>query len=210
ERLTREYLEEVGDDEGTRDMVSQFFHSRGDKHRLTLVKVSEVKNWFKPQETPVGSKDVHVLLVHCEYHVKLEDIDDDHTFNKDLEIPTSAGPVQFKKGEKTKLLWSYVEHRGRARDKTTFKRLRVWGQPKAWVDTQICVQLSDLLREFHEQCLVLCDCLSSRWSEPSILAHWTNQQIQVPYAPACPAEGRDQAHEGRDALRLGARTQEDR
>ena len=80
-------------------------------------------------------------------------------------------------------MWSYVELRKKTLDKTMFKLLRIWGQPKAWVDTQICVQLADLLHEVYGQTLVICDCLGARWSKPSVLSHWANQSILMPLSP---------------------------
>jgi len=33
------------------------------------------------------------------------------------------------------------------------------------------------------QSLVIADCLQARWSQASLLAHWSNQLVLVPYAP---------------------------
>lgn len=61
--------------------------------------------------------------------------------------------------------------------------VRVWGQPKAWCDTQICIQLSDLIAAEYGQTVIQCDCLGARWSQHSLLAHWANQSILAPIAP---------------------------
>lgn len=164
-------------------MVGQFYHSGGDKHRLTVINISRIFKWFDTNAEPEPGKDFVVLLVFCEYHAKLEDIDDEHKWARDVEIPTCDGPVYFKKGQYTKLLHAYVETRKRSLDKSRFNSLRVWGQRKAWCDSQVCVQLSDLLFQEYGQALVICDCLGARWSSHSLLAHWGNQQILGAYAP---------------------------
>ena len=128
-----------------------------------------------------------MLLVFCEYHAKLDDIDDKHKWNKDVELPTADGPVYHKKGECTKLLWAYVETRKRALDKSLYQTLRAWGQKGTWCDSQICVQLSDLLYSEYGPAMVICDCLGARWGSHSLLAHWGNQQALAPYAPGSTA-----------------------
>ena len=177
------YLQESGIDDKTQDMVNQYYHTGGDKHRLTLVNISKIEGWFDPARKPVPKKEVCILIVFCEYHAKLEDIDDSHRWIKDVTFPTPQGPVTFRKGEHTKCLYAYVECRKKSVDKSRFERLRIWGQKKAWCDTQVCVQISDMLKQLNDQCLVLCDCLGARWSKQSVFAHWSNEQIQVPYAP---------------------------
>ena len=102
---------ETGASGKTRDMIRQFYHAGGDKHRLTLINISAVKGWFKPSEMPSNHKDIMILLVFCEEHVCSEWIDDEHKFKFDVTVPTPFGPVEHKAGEHTKLLWSYIEHR---------------------------------------------------------------------------------------------------
>ena len=57
EAMIDEYLAGAGDDE-TRDMISQFYQAGGDKHRLTRVNISAVKNWFQPELLPVCDKSI--------------------------------------------------------------------------------------------------------------------------------------------------------
>ena len=92
------------------------------------------------------NKDFAILLVFCQEHIQLEWLDDNHKFVKDVEVPLPGCEVkQYKKGEYSKILWSYVEERAKCLDKRVYDRLLVWGQPKAWVDSQICVQISNEL-----------------------------------------------------------------
>ena len=167
----------------TNENIAQFYASGGDKHRLTLINISQVRHWWDPELDPVPGKDIVVLLVFCEHYIKLEDIDDDHKFNKEVSYETSSGWVIFEKGQSTKCLWSYVEMRKKTKDPAVFQKMRIWGQVKAWVDTQICCQLSDLLFEIYGQNVVICDCLGARWSPASMLGHWANQSILCPLAP---------------------------
>ena len=122
-----------GTSDNSRDMIRQFYHSGGDKHRLTLINVSGIKNWFNPELDPECRKDVCVLLVFCEQHICSEWIDDDHKFKFDVEVPTPTGKVLHKQGETTKLLYSFIEHRKSYEDQDTARRLRVWGQKKSLV-----------------------------------------------------------------------------
>ena len=52
-----------------RDQVEQYFQNGGDKHRLTLINISRIENWFNPEESVQCVKDFHVLLVFCQHHV---------------------------------------------------------------------------------------------------------------------------------------------
>ena len=117
-----------------------------------------------------------MFYLFCEKHVRLEDLDHDHCFVRDVSYETSEGTQVFKKGEKTKHLWSYVEDRKKAKDPERYKLLTVWGQPKAWADTQVGCQLSQLIAEKTSQALIICDCLGSRWSEQSLVGHWSNSR----------------------------------
>ena len=105
------WLEANVEDADTRDMITQFYHSGGDKHRMTLVNISDVKFWLDEDKDVKWGKDVVVLLVFCDEHARGEDIDDDHRFNKDVVVETSEGTRKHCKGEFTKCLWSYVEWR---------------------------------------------------------------------------------------------------
>ena len=124
----------------------------------------------------------------CPEHIQLDWLDDDHKFVKDVEVPLPGGEVKpYKKGEYSKILWSYVENRAKCLDKRVYDRLLVWGQPKAWVDSQICVQISNELARRYGQTMVVCDCLGSRWGQHSMLAHFQNQALMVPLAPGSTA-----------------------
>ena len=45
--------------------------------------------------------------------------------------------------------------------------------------------ISDHIAKEYDQCLIFGDALGSRWSEPSTLRHWMNQQMLIPYASDC-------------------------
>ena len=55
------------------DMVRGYYHTAGDKHRLTLVNLSYVKNWFKPKAQVEWGKPKCILLVFSSTHVRSED-----------------------------------------------------------------------------------------------------------------------------------------
>ena len=80
-------------------------------------------------------------------------------------------------------LGGYRAARDKYMDSSRHDAWEVMGQPGAWVDKQIAVLLSDHIEEKYGQCLVFCDSLGSRWSEPSTLRHWSNQQMLISYAP---------------------------
>ena len=165
-----------------RELLNQWYHSGGDKHRLTLVNISYVGNWWRIEMQVEYGKDVMVFLVFCQTHCRLEDIDDDHKFNKTVVIDTTDGKIVYNKGDFTRLLWGYVEWRKRGNHERANK-IRAWGQPCAWVDVQINIWLADLIQEVYGQSLLFSDCLTSRWSPPSMLAFWSNQVLMCPYAP---------------------------
>ena len=155
---------------------------------MTLINISAVKNWFKPSEEPAAHKDICVLLVFCDKHVCSEWIDDDHKWKFDVEIPTPEGKEFYKKGTYTALLSTYIKHRKNYSDQAVARSLLVWGQKKAWCDTEICCLLSRTLKCYYPpQALIFCDCLGARWSEQSLLEHYENLQIMVPYAPGSTA-----------------------
>lgn len=55
------------------DMVRGKYHAAGDKHRLTLVNMSYVKNWFMPNAQVEWGKPKCILLVFSSTHVRSED-----------------------------------------------------------------------------------------------------------------------------------------
>jgi len=166
-----------------RDMIDQWYHAGGDKHRITLVNISQVEGWWNLDIPVTWGKKVEILLVFSSEHVRAEDINDDHRFNKTVTVETSEGPVTHQKGEFTRLLWPYIEWRKQGDNAEAFKYIRIWGQMCAWVDTQVNVWLADILNETFKQAVLMTDCLTSRWSPASLLGFWSNQVILVPYAP---------------------------
>ena len=54
-------------------MVRGKYHAAGDKHRLTLVNMSYVKNWFMPNAQVEWGKPKCILLVFSSTHVRSED-----------------------------------------------------------------------------------------------------------------------------------------
>ena len=184
-----------------RDLLTQWYHSGGDKHRLTVVNMSQSDNWFDPTRPVEWGKDVLVLIVFCTEHVRAEDIDDDHKFNKDVTVETTDGPIEHKKGEFTRLLYPYIQWRKTGDNAEVFKKIRIWGQARAWADTQINIWLADLLHEVYHQCILLTDCLLSRWSKHAILAFWSNQIMLVPYAPDAGRSSKSQTPTSTDRSR---------
>ena len=58
--------------------------------RLTLINISDVHNWFDPAIDIKWGKDVCVLLVFSEKHVRGDDIDDEHCFERDISYPKAC------------------------------------------------------------------------------------------------------------------------
>ena len=105
-----------------RALLNQWYHSGGDRHRLTLVNISWVGNWWRIEMHVEWGEDVMVLLVFCQTHCRLEDIDDDHKFNKTVVLDTTDGKIVYNKGDFTRLLWGYVEwRRAITREQTSFE-----------------------------------------------------------------------------------------
>ena len=179
----REWCSQNIENPDDREILCQWYHSGGDKHRLTLVNISQVDNWWDPDLPVEWGKDVLVFLVFAAEHVRADDIDNDHRFNKTVTVETSDGPVTHEKGEFTRLLWPYIEWRKTNENDIKYKKLHIFGQPRAWVDTQVNIWLADLLHEVYGQAVLASDCLLSRWSQHSLLAFWSNQIMLVPYAP---------------------------
>ena len=112
---------------------------------------------------PAASKEVCVLLVHCAQHCRLEDIDEEGMWRRDVEFESSEGPVKYTKGQSARgKLAAYVKARSTSVDAGYDKTLRVWGQPNAWADALVCKWLAELFEEVYGQCLVFADALSAR------------------------------------------------
>ena len=47
----------------------------GDKYRLTLITFASIRNWFRPDQSPVGEFPQFILVVPSKVHCRLEDID---------------------------------------------------------------------------------------------------------------------------------------
>ena len=118
----------MGESKDDRDLLCQWYHSGGDKHRLTIVNISQSDNWFDPTRPVEWGKDVLVLIVFCTEHVRAEDIDDEHKFNKDVTVETTDGPIEHKKGEFTRLLYPYIQWRKVGDNAEVFKKIRIWGR----------------------------------------------------------------------------------
>jgi len=168
-----------------RDIVCQWYQSGGDKHRLTIINISEIGGWWGFEAPITYGKKIYVLLVFSEHHVRAEDIDDDHRYNKRIVIATNEGDVVYEQGQHTKSLYAYIEWRKESQENRDLMNteLRVWGQHSAWVDTQMNIFLAELLQEIYGQCVLVSDCLLSRWAKPALVGFYRHQVIIIPYAP---------------------------
>ena len=57
----------------------------GDKYRLTLIASIARKGWFEPGQRPEGQLLKFVLLVPCSQHTRLEDLDDQGRYRRDMQ-----------------------------------------------------------------------------------------------------------------------------
>ena len=125
-----------------------------------------------------------MLLVHSAQHCRLEDIDSEGNWVRDVEFESSEGPIKYTKGESAhNKLGAFVKARSASVDAGYDKTLRVWGQPNAWANALVCKWLAELFEEVYGQCLVFADALSARWGAPSVLEHWSRNLFLTPYAP---------------------------
>ena len=171
--------------ENIKTQVDAEYTTAGDKCRVTMVTISAVKHWWDPSKDVVCEKPKQLLLVPAQVHCRLKDMGRDEWI-KEVRFERSDG-TEFHAEPGTpigRLLSPYRVARDGYEDTSWREELDVIGQPKAWADKQVCVWVSDHLVECgYKQCLVSCDCLGSRWSEPSVLRHFYNQQVLVPHAP---------------------------
>ena len=174
------------ENQNTKSQVDAVYSSAGDKFRVTQVTISAVKHWFDVDRVPVCHKPRQVLIAPCKEHCRLSDQTADGTWAQSVSYENADGTMTFlKKGTScVGHLDGYRAARDNYADATWNVGWEVMGQPKAWVDKQIAVFISDHIAKEYDQCLIFCDALGSRWSEPSTLRHWSNQQILIPYASA--------------------------
>ena len=55
--------------------VNQQWSQGGDKYRLTVITFQVIRHWLKPGTKPVGETIKPILLVPCQYHCQLSNID---------------------------------------------------------------------------------------------------------------------------------------
>ena len=160
------------------------YTTAGDKYRVTLVTISVVKNWWDPSKQVEPEKPKQVLIVPAAVHTRLKDMGRDEWKNEVRFERSDGTEFHAKPGDKIgKVMFAYRGARDNYEDTEWTDELEVMGQPKAWADKQMCVWISDFLAERYKQCMVSCDCLGARWSEPSVLRAFYNQQVMIPHAP---------------------------
>ena len=77
--------------------------SGGDKYRLTLIASIARSGWFEPGQKPKGHLLPFVLLVPCAQHTRLEDLDDQGRFNKEVQYRgPDDSPVVFHEKQSAK------------------------------------------------------------------------------------------------------------
>ena len=160
----------------------------GDKHRLTLVTFQMVHNWFDPDCEPRGSIPASLLIVPCAKHCRLEDIDQDGKWNKDVTYQVGDETETFQQGQPSQGLlstWRATRDQADPEIQHMFQQIRVWGQPSGWTDEVITTWMSSYVKRelAPDGCLQIVDCLGSQWSEVTLSHTWANQQMQVPIAP---------------------------
>ena len=180
----RKFVEDPAN-ENIKTQVDAEYTTAGDKCRVTMVTISVVKHWWDPSKDVVCEKPKQLLLVPAAVHCRLKDMGQDEWINEVRFERSDGTEFHVEPGTKIgRLLSAYRAARDTYEDKSWREELEVIGQPKAWADKQVCVWVSDHLVEMgYKQCLISCDCLGSRWSEPSVLRHFYNQQVLIPHAP---------------------------
>ena len=145
--------------------------SGGDKYRLTLIASIARSGWFEPGQKPKGHLLPFVLLVPCAQHTRLEDLDDQGRFNKEVQYRgPDDSPVVFHEKQSAKgKLKTWVQFRKDYPDHPFWSMATVWGQPRAWQDQVISAWLQERLASMcPPQMIHMQDCLDASWSEPSL------------------------------------------
>ena len=86
EAVQRELMAEASANPDRAQESRQLVAVGGDKHRYTLVTFQCIQNWLDPDKEPEGSMPTPVLIVYCEKHCRLEDIDQEGQFNKTVRF----------------------------------------------------------------------------------------------------------------------------
>jgi hypothetical protein len=110
--LTFDEVDEAPGDEGQTQKRGQS-DGQNDKYRITLVLLQIVWNYFS-DEVPVGQFGPSVLILIGAY-AQLSNIDDEHCFIEDRLFVTAGREVFHQKGNKTTLMYKFVELRKIAR-----------------------------------------------------------------------------------------------
>ena len=77
---------------------------------FTVDLVHLIHNWFSKTEKPVSSQGKHLVVLSGGY-ADLSNIDDNHRFKETKRFWVAGKPVQHLQGEKTMLMYNFVELR---------------------------------------------------------------------------------------------------
>ena len=143
----------------------------GDKYRLTLIASIAREKWFQPGQAPVGHLLPFVLLVPCSQHTRLEDLDSQGRFTREIKYKAPDDTlIHHKPGDSARgRLGPWVQFRAEYPQHPFWSQGTVWGQPRAWQDQIISSWLQERLSSLCQpQSIHMCDCLEAMWSEASL------------------------------------------
>ena len=174
-------IDEAPGDEGQTQKRGQS-DGQNDKYRITLVLLQIVWNWFSEQE-PVGQFGPSVLILIGQY-AQLSNIDDEHCFVEDRLFVTAGREVFHQKGQKTLLMYKFVELRKRARlenDERTLKYFEqfadIMQQPSGFEDAIISKWIIELQAKAYPLSLHQRDMFMGCLTRSSKLAMYLAQQF---------------------------------
>jgi hypothetical protein len=184
-------LEEAGqhmdENPNAKAQTDASYSSAGDKYRMTKLTVSAVKHWFDLSCRPEPMKPKQVLVAPCKEPCRLNNISKEKTWVTTWSYQNADGTyITHMEGTSAKgYLDGYVYARDQHADTAWQDTIEVFGQPKAYVDQQTCINVWEFLRESFADSplLVSCDSLGTCWSECAMLRAWRYNILVFPYAP---------------------------
>ena len=164
-------IDKATQEDGPPEQIHFQGQSGGDKYRLTLIASIARSGWFEPGQKPCGHLLPFVLLVPCAQHTRLEDLDDQGRYNKEVQYraPYDSLIVRKPKEHAKGKLRNWVQFRKDYPDHPFWSMATVWGQPRAWQDQVISAWLQERLASLcPPQMIHMQDCLDASWSEPGL------------------------------------------
>ena len=147
--MFQSFLDQANQEQDLPEQIHDQGQSCGDKYRLTLIASIARSGWFEPGQRPQEHLLNFVLRVPCSQHTRLEDLDDQGKYNKDVDYRAPDDSIVTRRtGESAQgRLGSWVQFRRESPEHPFWSQAVVWGQPRAWQDQIICAWLNERLAQ---------------------------------------------------------------